>query len=37
MLRDISKSIDLDSMRNYAPIYSTMPIYDTMPIKEALE
>lgn len=37
ILRNISKSIDLNSMRNHAPIYSTMPIYDTMPIKEALE
>ena len=37
MLRNISKSIDLDSMRNRMPAYSTLPFYDTQPVKEALE
>lgn len=37
MLRNISKVIDLDSMRHREPFYNMMPIYDTMPVKETLE
>ena len=38
VLRDIVKTIDLESLRNRnTPIYSTMPIYETQPIREPLE
>ena len=37
ILRDIVKTIDLESLRNRQPIYSTLPIYDTQPIKDVVE
>ena len=37
ILRDIVKTIDLESLRNREPIYSKLPIYETQPIRESLE